>query len=195
MRKNGHHRCMMIFLPFIFLLLISNCGFAQEYNYINYDVKDGLAGSTVYAMCQDKDGFMWFATEAGVSRFDGTHFKNFSTADGLPETEILGLYADSEGRVWMSPFKNSLCYYYNGKIHNQENDSLLRKIKIQNVVYAFTEERDSKTIVVVTGAKIFFIKPATSSVSYINFYVSAAMVRLGPNPFGKGIICATNHSV
>lgn len=195
MRKNGHHKCMMIFLPFLFLLLSPECSFAQDYNYINYDVKDGLAGSTVYAMCQDKDGFMWFATEAGVSRFDGIHFKNFSTADGLPETEILGLYADSEGRVWMAPFKSTLCYYYNGKIHNQENDSLLRKIKIHNVVYAFTEDRDSKTIVVVTGAKIFFIKPATSSVSYIPFYVSAAMVRLGPNPFGKGIICATNDTV
>ena len=73
-------------------LLTARTSHAQEYNYIHYDVKDGLAGSTVYDECQDKDGFIWFATEAGISRFDGTHFKNFTTTDGLPETEIIKLF-------------------------------------------------------------------------------------------------------
>src|SRR5215813_3383542 len=109
-------------------LLTGAASMAQEHSYINYDVKDGLAGSTVYDLCQDKFGFIWFATEAGVSRFDGSHFKNFTTADGLPETEIIKLFPDSKGRVWMSPFKNSICYYYEGKIYNQENDSLLKAI-------------------------------------------------------------------
>ena len=116
---------LRLILSFLFCVLIAKTGFAQEYNYSNYDVEDGLAGSTVYAMWQDKDGFMWFATEAGVSRYDGTKFRNFSTSDGLPETEVLCLFADSSGRVWMAPFKSTICYYYNGKIHNQENDSLL----------------------------------------------------------------------
>jgi ligand-binding sensor domain-containing protein len=195
MRSNCHHKYMMIFLPFCSFLLSVNQNFAQEYNYINYDVKDGLAGSTVYAMCQDKDGFMWFATEAGVSRFDGTHFKNFSTADGLPETEVLGLYADTEGRVWMAPFKSTLCYYYNGKIYNQENDSLLKKTKIRNVIYAFAEDRENNTIIIVTGANIFFLKPATSTVTSIEFASDAGMVGLGPNPTGKGLILATNDSI
>ncbi|OQP50712.1 hypothetical protein A4H97_02415 [Niastella yeongjuensis] len=115
---------------------------AQEYNYIHYDVKDGLAGSTVYDLCQDKDGFIWFATEAGISRFDGTHFKNFTTSDGLPETEILKLFADSKGRIWMAPFKNNVCYYYKGKIHNQENDAVLKKINLPSVIALFRESID-----------------------------------------------------
>jgi ligand-binding sensor domain-containing protein len=95
-----HHSFMMIAelkkLMLTRLIILITCllfsitnGFAQDYNYINYDVKDGLAGSTVYAMCQDKDGFMWFATEAGVSRFDGTNFKNFSTSDGLSKARFV----------------------------------------------------------------------------------------------------------
>ena len=51
----------------------------QDYNYVHYDTKDGLAGSTVYSISQDKDGYMWFATEFGVSRFDGKIFTNFTT--------------------------------------------------------------------------------------------------------------------
>ena len=123
-------------------LLTVYTSFAQEYNYIHYDVKDGLAGSTIYDLCQDKDGFIWFATEAGISRFDGTHFKNFTTSDGLPETEILKLFADSKGRIWMAPFKNNVCYYYNGKIHNQVNDPVLKKINLSSVISIFRESSD-----------------------------------------------------
>ncbi|MBX9783537.1 MAG: hypothetical protein K2X48_09615 [Chitinophagaceae bacterium] len=90
--------------------------FAQEYSYTNYTNKDRLAGNTVYSLCQDKEGFMWFGTESGVSRFDGTNFKNFTASDGLPDNEIL--FCDSKGRVWMAPFRKSICYYYKGKIYN-----------------------------------------------------------------------------
>lgn len=168
---------------------------AQEYNYINYDVKDGLAGSTVYAMCQDKDGFLWFATDAGVSRFDGTHFKNFSTADGLPETEVLCLYADSSGRVWMAPFKSTVCYYYNGKIYNQQNDSLLRSIKLSGVIYAFAEDREDSSIIMATGLKAYVVNPNRGQVQEVDVPITASLVRLGANPWGKGIICATNDRI
>ncbi len=48
-------------LLFVFLFL-SMAGYCQEYNYVHYDVKDGLAGSTVSSMLQDKHGFMWYGT-------------------------------------------------------------------------------------------------------------------------------------
>jgi two-component sensor histidine kinase len=138
----------MIFKRFIGTLLLVTglltvcTSYAQEYNFIHYDVKDGLAGSTVYDLCQDKDGFIWFATEAGISRFDGAHFKNFTTTDGLPETEILKLFADSKGRIWMAPFKNKICYYYNGKIYNQDNDPLLQKVTVSSVIGTILESAD-----------------------------------------------------
>ena len=100
----------------------------QEYNYVRYDTRDGLAGSTVYDVVQDKDGFIWFGTENGLSRFDGKHFKNYTVKDGLPDNEVLTLFADSKGRVWIGTFSKQLSYVENGKIRNAQNDSLLRKI-------------------------------------------------------------------
>jgi len=124
----------ILFLFLLGCLFFPSALTAQEYSYVHYNTKDGLAGSTIYDICQDKDGFIWFATEAGLSRFDGTRFKNFTTADGLPEVEILKLYADHKGRVWIAPFKSTICYYYQGKIYNSTNDSLLRKVKLNAVV-------------------------------------------------------------
>src|SRR5262245_50798475 len=114
--------------------------YGQEYRYTQYDVNSGLPASVVYSMLQDKQGYLWFGTESGVSRFDGTHFKNFGTLDGLPDNEILDLFEDSKGRIWMAPFKREVCYYYKGKIYNRHNDSLLSKIKTQEHVLQFAED-------------------------------------------------------
>jgi ligand-binding sensor domain-containing protein len=82
---------------------------------------------------------MWFGTETGLSRFDGTHFKSFTKDDGLPDNEIIQLFADSRGRIWISPFKKTVCYYYKGKLHTQSNDSTLRGLHIQDNIVRFTE--------------------------------------------------------
>lgn len=163
---------------------------AQEYNYIHYDVKDGLAGSTVYDLCQDKDGFIWFATEAGISRFDGTHFKNFTTTDGLPETEIIKLFADSKGRIWMAPFKNNVCYYYNGKIHNQENDSVLKKIKLSSVIGFFYESSDH-VVGMAYDNELTVVDPDNNVQKYRG---DAKNFFLRPNPAGKGFQLTINDS-
>jgi ligand-binding sensor domain-containing protein len=105
-------------------------------------MKDGLAGSVVYDVLQDKEGFMWFATENGLSRFDGKDFKTFTTNDGLPDNEILKLFLDSKGRLWIMPFKASICYYFKGKIHNKRNDSLVSKIKLISYAADMAEDKN-----------------------------------------------------
>jgi ligand-binding sensor domain-containing protein len=133
----------MKFFLFTFLLccICPLAVLSQDYGYTHYDSKDGLAGSTVYCMTQDKDGFMWFGTEGGLSRFDGTHFKNFTKEDGLPDNEIIQVFADSKGRVWISPFNRSICYYYKGKIYTQDNDPVLKRILINDYVIRFAEDK------------------------------------------------------
>ena len=135
-------RIFAIFTAFVF----GYPAFSQEYSYTHYDITDGLAGSTVYCITQDKDGFLWMGTETGVSRFDGIHFRNFTTSDGLPDIEILQMFGDSRGRVWMAPFKKSVCYYYKGSIHNQENDSLLRRIVLHQNIESFAEDAEGNIL-------------------------------------------------
>ncbi len=115
--------------------------FSQDYSFIRYDTRDGLGGSVVYDAIQDKEGFMWFATENGLSRFDGKNFKTFTTKDGLPDNEILKLFVDSKGRLWIMPFKPTVCYYYKGKIYNNNNDSLLSRIQLFTYAFDIAEDK------------------------------------------------------
>ncbi|WP_223151277.1 sensor histidine kinase [Chitinophaga varians] len=46
--------------------------------------EDGLPQNSIKGIVADKNGFLWLATENGLTRFDGSYFFNFSS-DNLPE--------------------------------------------------------------------------------------------------------------
>jgi len=124
------------------LITVSVRCIGQEYNYYHYDVKDGLSGSNIYTIVQDKDGFLWVGAETGLSRFDGTSFKNYGSNEGLNDNEIIDLFVDSKNRVWIFPFKNAIYYYYQGKIFNTTNDSLIRSIHLSNEIFNACEDKN-----------------------------------------------------
>jgi ligand-binding sensor domain-containing protein len=114
---------------------------AQETPMIHYSIKDGLPSGTIYSMLSDSKGFLWFATDAGVSRFDGHKFTNFTLSDGLAENEILKVAEDSKGNIWFLGLSGTLCYYHNGKFSNPSNDNVLKKAKINNTYVFFFEDK------------------------------------------------------
>jgi len=80
-----------------------------------------LPGSIVYHSLQDKNGYIWFATNQGVSRFDGRTFTNFAKEDGLPDNEILKLYLDKFNNVWFLSFMGVPSVFINGAIKRFDN--------------------------------------------------------------------------
>ena len=72
----------------------------------NLSLDDGLSQSTAYAIHQDKLGFIWIGTQAGLNRYDGHEFKVFANepfdsttvADGW----IMDIDEDDSGRIWLA---------------------------------------------------------------------------------------------
>ncbi|HEY6505836.1 MAG TPA: histidine kinase [Chitinophagaceae bacterium] len=113
---------------------------AQSYSSVHYDTKDGLPSATVYDISQDKDGFIWFATENGLSRFDGKNFKTFTTKDGLPDNSVLKVHGDNSGRVYLTPFTHSLHYYQNDSFYKVPIPDKY-KLDLSTITY-LTNKRD-----------------------------------------------------
>ncbi len=68
-------------------------------------VEQGLTQETVTTILQDKHGYLWLGTQAGLNRYDGyriTAFKN-NPADpaSLQDNYIQALYEDSDGAIWV----------------------------------------------------------------------------------------------
>ncbi|NIT61770.1 MAG: hypothetical protein GWN00_37895, partial [Aliifodinibius sp.] len=96
---------------------------AQQLEFQHYSLEDGLSQTTVYDIIRDRQGFMWFATEDGLNRFDGYEFKVFKH-DPLDSTTIAGniilcLLEDAAGMVWIGTSKG-LCQY------NQQTETFMR---------------------------------------------------------------------
>jgi two-component system cell cycle sensor histidine kinase/response regulator CckA len=75
-----------------------------EYLIDTWDTDQGLPQGTPTAMVQTPDGYLWFGTFNGLVRFDGVKFTVFdrSNTPQLPSPEIINLYLDHSGRMWIS---------------------------------------------------------------------------------------------
>lgn len=91
-----------------------------------YSAADGLPSNTVYHVFQDSRGFIWFATNNGVSRFDGQHFENFDIDNGLVDNVVFDIYEDYKGRIWFVPFSCQLCYYVDGRIEAYQHNEKIK---------------------------------------------------------------------
>lgn len=94
-------------LLFNLLFILPFCANAQQSAYIQYNTNDGLAQSQVRTICQDDQGYIWFGTVGGLSRFDGFEFTNYSTRDGIPANQINCLL-QGENYLWIGS-TGSLC--------------------------------------------------------------------------------------
>ncbi len=86
----------------LYALLLLKCSAAltQKYNFINYNIDDGLLQSQVNELLQDNDRHIWMSTSGGISRFDGTLFTNYTTREGLCENNIWNMKIDTLQRLW-----------------------------------------------------------------------------------------------
>ncbi|MET0571920.1 MAG: two-component regulator propeller domain-containing protein [Pedobacter agri] len=107
----------------------------------HYTSKNGLASNNCYFILQDQKGFIWIATDNGISRFDGTNFQNFTIEDGLPDTQILQMKEDQFGRIWFFALNGQLSYLQDGKFYNRDNSELLKKLSFNTVIVSFLMDK------------------------------------------------------
>ncbi|HZH43657.1 MAG TPA: diguanylate cyclase [Lysobacter sp.] len=72
-----------------------------------WSIEQGLPQITVAAITQDRAGYLWVGTQAGVARFDGVRFTSFTPDNepALPAVWIRALHAARDGRVWIGTYK------------------------------------------------------------------------------------------
>lgn len=84
-----------LFLPFLLM--------GQKFSVRAYTIKDGLPGNSLQNIMQDSRGYIWISGNGGLTRFDGSNFKNYGVRDGLPNYFSSNtLIEDSAGTIWFS---------------------------------------------------------------------------------------------
>jgi signal transduction histidine kinase/ligand-binding sensor domain-containing protein len=116
---------------------------AQTLTRYNYSVEEGLPSSEAYDIFQDKEGFMWFATDNGIVKFDGKEMKTFHLKDGLTDPVVFEFKPDAKGRIWFRTFSGRLSYIENGEIKVYPYNDTLERIGNHGLIYFnYSSEND-----------------------------------------------------
>ena len=73
--------------------------YPQELNIINIGIDQGMITTEVHDIDQDKDGFMWFATDIGVFKYDGNSFIYYTSKNGLSHTVVFDIFLDLNDKM------------------------------------------------------------------------------------------------
>ncbi len=65
-------------------------------------MQQGLSSSRVMNFLEDKKGFIWLASQNGLSRYDGKSFRHYTAEHGLPNREIYDMVIDSLNNIWIA---------------------------------------------------------------------------------------------
>ncbi len=103
-------------LKCIFILILSaGFNYPQDLKFQHLTVEDGLANNQVYAVIQDRYGFMWFGTNDGLNRYDGYNLKVFrndpNDSNSISDNTIRSLFEDKRGNIWIGTKSGALNKY------------------------------------------------------------------------------------
>lgn len=96
---------MKCFNLILLILIASSCPINLVHAFFDKDIRlltmqNGLADNTITSIFKDDDGYMWFGTNNGLSRYDGNSIRNFKPAEAyIPIYSIERLSGDYLGII------------------------------------------------------------------------------------------------
>ncbi|MDQ6476884.1 two-component regulator propeller domain-containing protein [Dyadobacter sp. LHD-138] len=125
---------------------------------------DGLSSNTVHTILKDRYGLLWFGTDDGLNKYDGTEFTvyrhNQADPASLRSNDISTLHEDKLGQIWIGSVQGSLHLY------NRRKDNFIR-INANDIVTAITSDHTGK-IWVATSSGLLTVNPVTHRITRFN---------------------------
>jgi|GEM_PF-1112525 len=125
------------------------------FQFHNLTKKNGLSSSVVYDVVQDNDGFMWFATEDGLQKYDGNELKTYRqdrrNLTSLSNNIVRTLLLDKSGNLWVGTEKGVNVYqrdldnfkHFNTELNSSPIDSDSPKL-LSNQIRSMYQTSDGK---------------------------------------------------
>lgn len=99
-----------VLISLLLLVLASPSSYAENFtkpHFNSYSLKDGLSQISISDVTEDKYGYIWLATQAGIDRFDGYTFRHFGkwtnkVTDGLLSLTVFQIESSTDGEyIWI----------------------------------------------------------------------------------------------
>jgi signal transduction histidine kinase/ligand-binding sensor domain-containing protein/DNA-binding response OmpR family regulator len=110
-------------LLFIFASVSQLFGQTNQYRFGRIDMSNGLSHHTVNDIFRDKNGFVWFATSAGLNRYDGYTIRTFRNIPG----DTTSIIVDDLTRIFEGPDDKLWIFTHSGNsVYDQKTERFYR---------------------------------------------------------------------
>jgi len=88
-----------------------------QYAQTHFAARDGLPHGFSSAIQQTADGYLWTASQEGLSRFDGTAFTTFDhrKTESVPSNTFTALAIDATGTLWAGTYDHGVLHVVGGE--------------------------------------------------------------------------------
>jgi len=124
--------------------ILGSLVYSQTPSYYHYTSSEGLASSTVYDIIQDRNGFIWFGTSNGLSKFDGQKFTTYQSNDGLNSNSIISLKEENNGDIYIGNYEKGINVIRDGQIENYCSTINGKSFALSYLLLSFSEKDGQK---------------------------------------------------
>ncbi len=178
----------------LILILFTSITYAEDETQLNFewiDREDGLSNLSVSSMFQDKHGFIWFGTQGGLNRYDGTNFVTFRS-DPFDENTLYNnliqtmTYDETSHEIWIGTYQGLTRFIideerfvnYTIESHGLSNEVVTSVIRQNNKIWIGTLggldcldlETDKVINYAIPGDVVRDIEVTESGILYIGTY-------------------------
>ena len=139
--------------------------------------QDGLSNGYIMGIAQDRKGFIWFSTESGLNRYDGTQFrvyrKTFAPGEStaISGNELNNIYADKfDDILWIATQRDGLNAFHTGteEFIHYKHDANNASSLITDDVTDVTNSRDGNLWVTTYWRGLEYLDKATGAFTHFN---------------------------
>lgn len=107
-------------LYFIITILLSLTIYSQNPVAFQISSEEGLPNQTIYSILQDKKGFIWLGTDAGLFKYDGIRFYQYKSSR-QKSRPLTGLVQSKNGDIYGFNFSGQIFYVKNDSLQLLES--------------------------------------------------------------------------
>lgn len=156
--KLSNKTIISIFIALTYIINLFAQGYEGKLISNRLSASDGLLSNTIRAMVQDRNGYIWMGTTAGLTRYDGYSFVNFKDASSSSNYVGIITYDSINNLLWtFSPIFNVKCldlnkgYYVDYTTRNDTEKCFRKHMLTTNGMWLYTEQFGIRHVVYHNG--------------------------------------------
>lgn len=179
-----NYLCKFLSVATLCLMVYATHAQHEHWKWNSFGVQDGLVNSEGYCLAEDSLGFIWIGTDEGLSRFDGTHFKNFKAIPGdttsLIDNRVRYLTVEPGGNILIGTISGFSMYDYStGKFFSHSFPNTAKGEQWNNIIRAFQCWPDGH-IWIYTRCNVYDLDRKTKQITQLDKSLRCTLGGWGP---------------